>query len=58
MEKGCIGTDYRAWNNLVIPVTSKHADETMKFLDWLFQSQDNHDLFELGIKGDTGRKQE
>lgn len=52
MEKGCIGTDYQAWNNLAIPVTSKHADETMKFLDWLFQSQENHDLFELGIEGE------
>ncbi|MFD2328038.1 extracellular solute-binding protein [Cohnella sp. GCM10020058] len=50
-EAGCIGTDYRAWNDLAIPVTSKHADETMRFLDWLFQSQENHDLFELGIKG-------
>ncbi len=52
MEKDCIGTDYRAWNNLAIPVTSKHADDTMQFLDWLYQSQDNHDLFELGIKGE------
>lgn len=52
MEKGCIGTDYRTWNNLIIPVTSKHADDTMKFLDWIFRSQDNHDLFELGIKGE------
>lgn len=56
MEKGCIGTDYRAWNNLAIPVTSKHVDETMKFLDWLFQSQENHDLFELGIEGDHWMK--
>jgi ABC-type glycerol-3-phosphate transport system substrate-binding protein len=52
MENGCIGTDYRTWNNLAIPVTSKHADETMKFIDWLFQSQENHDLFELGIEGE------
>lgn len=52
MEKGCIGTDYRVWNNLAIPVTSKHADETMRFLDWLFQNQENHDLFELGIEGE------
>lgn len=52
MEKDCIGTDYQAWNNLAIPVTSKRVDETMKFLDWLFQSQENHDLFELGIEGE------
>jgi len=51
-EAGCIGTDYRAWNNLAIPVTSKHVDETMRFLDWVYQSQENHDLFELGIEGE------
>ncbi|MGO4275183.1 ABC transporter substrate-binding protein, partial [Paenibacillus sp. TAF58] len=51
MEKGSIGTEYKAWNDLVIPTTSKNADRTMKFLDWLFSSQDNHDLFELGIEG-------
>lgn len=58
MEKGCIGTDYRAWNSLAIPVTSGHADETMRFLDWIFQSQDNHDLFELGIEGEHWTKGE
>ncbi len=50
-EKEAIGTDYKAWNDLVIPATSKNADRTMKFLDWLFSSQENHDLFELGIQG-------
>lgn len=24
----------------------------MKFLDWLFSSEENHDLFELGIEGE------
>ncbi len=56
MEKGCIGTDYKAWNNLAIPVTSKHVEQTMKFLDWLFGSQENHDLFELGIEGRHWKK--
>jgi putative aldouronate transport system substrate-binding protein len=51
MEKEAIGTEYKAWNYLVIPATSKNADRTMKFLDWLFASQENHDLFELGIEG-------
>ncbi|MDM5277467.1 extracellular solute-binding protein [Paenibacillus silvae] len=51
MEKGAIGTEYKAWNYLVIPATSKNADRTMKFLDWLFGDQENHDLFELGIEG-------
>lgn len=51
LEKGAIGTEYKAWNDLVIPATSKNADRTMKFLDWLFANQENHDLFELGIEG-------
>ncbi|MBD0382960.1 DUF3502 domain-containing protein [Paenibacillus sedimenti] len=51
MEKGGIGTEYKAWNDLVIPTTSKNADRTMKFLEWLFGTQENHDLFELGIEG-------
>lgn len=51
MEAGAIGTDYKAWNDIVIPVTSKNADRTMKFFDWLFSSQENHDLFENGIEG-------
>lgn len=50
-EKEAIGTEYKAWNYLVIPATSKNTDRTMKFLDWLFSSQENHDLFELGIEG-------
>lgn len=55
-EKEAIGTEYKAWNYLVIPTTSKNADRTMKFLDWLFASQDNHDLFELGIEGEHWTK--
>lgn len=51
MEPEAIGTDYKAWNDIVIPVTSKNADRTMKFFDWLFSSQENHDLFENGIEG-------
>lgn len=51
LEKEAIGTEYKAWNYLVVPATSKNVDRTMKFLDWLFASQENHDLFELGIEG-------
>jgi putative aldouronate transport system substrate-binding protein len=51
MQPGAIGVTYKANNNLVIPVTSKNADRTMKFLDWLYSSSDNHDLFDLGIEG-------
>ena len=44
-------SDFRIWNFLCIPVTSTNADRAMSFINWLFESQDNHDLFELGIKG-------
>jgi len=56
-EEGAIGTDYKAWNDIVIPVTSKNADRTMKFFDWLFSSQENHDLIELGIEGEHWAKE-
>ena len=51
MKPGALRTDFRANNSVVIPTSSKNADRTMKFLDWLFSSKDNHDLFELGIEG-------
>lgn len=41
-----------AWNFLCIPQQSKKMDATMKFLDWLFSSKENHDLFEYGIEGE------
>ncbi|GLX68588.1 extracellular solute-binding protein [Paenibacillus glycanilyticus] len=44
-------SDFRIWNFLCIPETSENADRAMAFVNWLFESQDNHDLFELGIKG-------
>ncbi|ACT00653.1 ABC transporter substrate-binding protein [Paenibacillus sp. JDR-2] len=56
MEPAAIGTDYKAWNDIVIPVTSKNAERTMKFFDWLFSSSDNHDLLELGIEGEHWTK--
>lgn len=56
LEPGTIGVTYKANNSLVIPVTSKHADQTMKFLDWIYSSQDNHDLIELGIEGEHWTK--
>lgn len=51
LEKEAIATDYKAWNDLAVPITSKNIDRTMKFLDWMFSSQENHDLIELGIEG-------
>lgn len=50
-KKGAVITNYQANNLLCVPATSKKIDYTMKFLDWLYSSQDNHDLFELGIQG-------
>jgi len=44
-------SDFRIWNFLCIPKTSANADRAMSFINWIFESQDNHDLFELGIKG-------
>lgn len=52
MKSGAIRTDFRANNSVVIPASSKNADRTMKFIDWLFSSKENHDLFELGIEGE------
>ncbi|SDD07052.1 putative aldouronate transport system substrate-binding protein [Paenibacillus sp. UNCCL117] len=51
MEPKAISTNYKANNSLAIPASSKHIDRTMKFFDWLFQSRENHDLFEYGIQG-------
>lgn len=45
------GSDFRAWNFAAIPTTSKNADRAVGFLNWLFESKDNHDLMELGIEG-------
>ncbi|KRE32651.1 extracellular solute-binding protein [Paenibacillus sp. Soil522] len=52
MKPGALRTDYRSNNSVVIPTSSQNADRTMKFLDWLFSSKENHDLFELGIEGE------
>ncbi|WP_168121716.1 extracellular solute-binding protein [Paenibacillus sp. HB172176] len=51
MEPHAISTNYKANNSLAIPVSSKNIDRTMKFFDWIFQSRENHDLFEYGIPG-------
>jgi putative aldouronate transport system substrate-binding protein len=51
MLPGARVTDYKAWNYLCIPVTSAKADRTMKFIDWVYGSQENNDLFNYGIEG-------
>jgi hypothetical protein len=56
MKPGSLRTDFRSNNGVVIPANSKNADRTMKFLDWMYSSQENHDLFELGIEGEHWTK--
>ncbi|MBB6734689.1 ABC transporter substrate-binding protein [Cohnella zeiphila] len=51
LAPGTQSTDGKAWNFLAIPATSKKIDRTMKFLDWIFSSQENNDLFTYGIEG-------
>jgi len=51
MEPRAMRTNFVADNFQCIPVTSKNIDRTMEFYNWLFSSQENHDLFEHGIQG-------
>jgi putative aldouronate transport system substrate-binding protein len=51
MEPASLLTEFKFWNFLSIPASSKNADRSMMFLDWIFASQQNHDLFEYGIEG-------
>jgi putative aldouronate transport system substrate-binding protein len=34
-----------------IPVTAKHPEAALKFLDWVYKNQDNQDLVLYGVKG-------
>jgi putative aldouronate transport system substrate-binding protein len=45
------GVDFKAWNFLAIPSTSKNADKVMGFMEWLFADRAHHDLLEYGIEG-------
>lgn len=51
LEKGVFSAQVTSSNCLAIPSGSKHIDRTVAFLNWLFESSDNHDLFEYGIEG-------
>ena len=50
---GYAQTDYKAWNYLCIPTAVGEAkrDMALKFMNWLFSSEENHDLFQYGIEG-------
>ena len=39
-------------NYVAVPYYSENIGATMEFLDWIFQSQENHDLFCYGIEGE------
>ncbi len=51
MEKGVYTATVVASNCLCIPASSDKIDRTVSFLNWLFESKENHDLFEYGIEG-------
>ena len=51
MKDGSVPTTFAGNNGLCIPEGSKKIDTTMRFLDWMFGSKENHDLFELGVEG-------
>lgn len=51
MEPGAIVTDMKSNNFLVVPEWSDKTDAVMHFLDWMYGSAENHDLFQYGIEG-------
>ncbi|MGN0242874.1 MAG: extracellular solute-binding protein [Lachnospiraceae bacterium] len=51
MKEKSIPTSYLANNCICIPEVSKKKDMAAKFLDWVFSSQENNDLFTLGLEG-------
>lgn len=53
-----IHKDLTAWNYACIPKNSRHADEALRFLDWLFASQENNDLFTYGVEGEDWTESE
>lgn len=55
-EKHCWPTTYRANNGLCVPSSSKNVLATMRFLNWLFLNNENHDLFAYGIEGEDYNK--
>lgn len=51
-EEGAVVCDMATNNWLVVPEWSDKVDAVMYFLDWMFGSQEAHDLFEYGIEGE------
>lgn len=51
MEPEAISVNREGNNGWCVPASSTKIDATMKFLDWMFSSQENHDLIQLGLEG-------
>ena len=51
MEEGAISTNRAGNNGWCVPASSKNVEATMRFLDWMFSSQEDHDLIQLGLEG-------
>ena len=51
MQDGSIPTNRAGNNGWAVPATSKNVEATMDFLDWMFGSQEDHDLIQMGIEG-------
>lgn len=51
-EKGAVICDMVTNNWLVVPEWSDKVDAVMYFLDWMFGTQETHDLFQYGIEGE------
>jgi hypothetical protein len=51
MQKGALICDMVTNNWLVVPEWSAKKDAVMRFLDWMFGTQEHHDLFQYGIQG-------
>lgn len=51
-EEGAVICDMVTNNWLVVPEWSENVDAVMYFLDWMFGTQEAHDLFQYGIEGE------
>jgi putative aldouronate transport system substrate-binding protein len=48
-RKGVVALSFRAWNYLCVPRRSAKTEKVFQFLDWVFASKENNDLFALGL---------
>lgn len=49
---------YGTRNMQAVPLSSKHPEAAVKFINWLYSSQDNFDLFVYGTEGTDYKKLE